>query len=83
LKKNYYFGSYNQKVIFFFKFVEKCQISNASYGYLMYINEIISVFLYEKDIYFLKLFYNSLISKKIILLLSIRDSAILEEAKSL
>jgi len=29
----------------------------------MYINEIISIFLYGKNIYFLKLFYNSLIAK--------------------
>ena len=51
---------------------------------MMHINGLlyIPIFLYEKDIYFLKSFYNSITAKKIVLL-SVRDSVTLEEAKSL
>ena len=44
--------------------------------------EFISLFIRKKDIHFSKSFYNSL-TAKIILLLSVRDSATLEEEKSL
>ena len=44
--------------------------------------ELFSFFYTEKDIHFLKSFYNSLTAKNVFLL-SVRDSAILEEEKSL
>jgi len=58
-------ASNNGRVIFFSKFVEKCQILNTSHGYLIWciLTKLFSFFDTEKDIHFLKAFYNSLIAK--------------------
>ena len=46
---------------------------------MMHINRIIPLSYTEKDTHFLKSFYNSLTAKNSFLLLSVRDSATLEE----